>query len=184
MGDTPVACELRTIAGTSISPINRRADVVSWRRPAMSDLVIDPIRKPFSLTLTPPGSKSLTNRALVCAALSGGESTLSNVLFADDTEAMLNNLGALGFELAIDRAAKTVAVKGQSGEIAARQAQLFCKNSGTTIRFLSALCALGKGRYVLDGNERMRQRPIGPLMDMLKNLGVRWRYVMSEGHPP
>ena len=150
----------------------------------MSDLVIEPIRKPFSLTLTPPGSKSLTNRALVCAALAGGESTLSNVLFADDTEAMLNNLGALGFELAIDRAAKTVAVKGQSGEIAARQAELFCKNSGTTIRFLSALCALGKGRYVLDGNERMRQRPIGPLMDMLKNLGVRWRYVMSEGYPP
>ena len=150
----------------------------------MSDLTITPIQKPFSLTLTPPGSKSLTNRALVCAAMADGASVLSNVLFADDTEVMLNNLKTLGFNLQVDRENHTVEINGQAGTIPTPGAELFCNNSGTTIRFLSALCSLGTGRYVLDGNERMRQRPIGPLIDMLKNLGVRSRYVASEGYPP
>jgi 3-phosphoshikimate 1-carboxyvinyltransferase len=150
----------------------------------MSDLTITPIAKPFSLTLTPPGSKSLTNRALVCAALSDATSTLSNVLFADDTEVMLKNLQTLGFSLQIDQDKQIVQVSGRGGAIPNASAELFCGNSGTTIRFLSALCSLGKGRYQLDGNERMRQRPIGPLVDMLKNLGVRTRYLTNEGYPP
>lgn len=150
----------------------------------MSDLRIEPIVKPFALNLAPPGSKSLTNRALVCAALSSGESTLRNILFADDTEVMLQNLAKLGFDLKIDREQRVVGVSGKAGTIPAQDAELHCRNSGTTIRFLSALVSLGKGKYVLDGVERMRQRPIGALVQMLKNLGVRSRYLANDGFPP
>jgi 3-phosphoshikimate 1-carboxyvinyltransferase len=150
----------------------------------MSDLRIEPITKPFSLKFAPPGSKSLTNRALVCAALATGPCTLTNALFADDTQVMLQNLAKLGFDLKIDEPSRTIGIAGHSGAIPNHEAELLCGNSGTTIRFLTALTALGKGKYVLDGIERMRQRPIKPLVDMLKNLGGRINYLMSEGFPP
>src|SRR5690349_13631272 len=113
----------------------------------MEELTIEPIRKPFDLTMSPPGSKSLTNRALVLAALSDGDSELNNVLFADDTLVMLECLGKLGFAPKIDRATNTVKIKGRGGTIPSQSAMLFCGNSGTTIRFLAALCALGKGDF-------------------------------------
>jgi 3-phosphoshikimate 1-carboxyvinyltransferase len=150
----------------------------------MSDLQIEPITKPFTLKFSPPGSKSLTNRALICAALATGPCTLTNALFADDTQVMLQNLAKLGFDLKIDEPAKTIGIAGQSGSIPNQVVELFCGNSGTTIRFLSALVSLGKGIYLLDGVERMRQRPIGPLIDMLKNLGVRCKYLVNQGFPP
>ncbi len=98
----------------------------------MSDVAVEPITQPFNVTLTPPGSKSLTNRALVLAALAQGQCTLSNVLFADDTLVMLECLGKLGFELQIDRHSHTVSVSGLGGTIPAQKADLFCGNSGTT----------------------------------------------------
>ena len=150
----------------------------------MSDLRIEPIPAPFTATITPPGSKSLTNRALVLAALADGTCDLSNVLFADDTHAMLENLMKLGFHLVIDHDARTVRVHGRGGRIDKAAAELFCGNSGTTIRFLTALCALGHGTYTLDGVARMRQRPIGPLVAMLKNLGVRVEHAMADSFPP
>lgn len=150
----------------------------------MERLSIQPLLRPFSLTLSPPGSKSLTNRALLLAALADGSSELANVLFADDTLVMLENLRRLGFDLKIDHPANRVTVQGRAGEIPAASAELFCGNSGTTIRFLTALCALGRGTFTLDGVPRMRQRPIGPLIDLLKNLGVRCRYDLERGFPP
>ena len=150
----------------------------------MSDLTLQPIRKPFTARLTPPGSKSLTNRALVLAALAQGKSILSNCLFADDTLAMIDGLRRLGFQLDADQAATRIVVDGRGGQIPAASAELFCGNSGTTIRFLAALCTLGHGRYVLDGVPRMRQRPIGQLIDMLRNLGCRADYTMENGYPP
>src|SRR5438045_700120 len=116
----------------------------------MPDLVVPTATGPFRATITPPGSKSLTNRALVLAALATGACTLRNVLFADDTEAMIDCLGRLGFGLEVDREAHTIVVEGRGGEIPAASAELFCGNSGTTIRFLAALCSLGHGSYVLD----------------------------------
>jgi 3-phosphoshikimate 1-carboxyvinyltransferase len=125
----------------------------------MSDLTLQPIAKPFDLKFSPPGSKSLTNRALVIAALADGMTELGNVLFADDTMVMLESLGKLGFHLEILRE--------------------------ETIRFLTALCALGEsGTYTLDGIARMRQRPIRELVDLLRNLGARIEYAMGEGFPP
>ncbi|HZL37583.1 MAG TPA: 3-phosphoshikimate 1-carboxyvinyltransferase [Tepidisphaeraceae bacterium] len=150
----------------------------------MTELLIEPIARPFSVTMSPPGSKSLTNRALVLAALSEGESTLTNVLFADDTLVMLENLSRLGFELRIDRPGNTVRVAGRGGDVPAPAADLFCGNSGTTLRFLTALCTLGRGEYTLDGIPRMRERPIGPLLELLRNLGARLHCTMNEGFPP
>src|SRR3954468_13323471 len=142
----------------------------------MSDLTIRPFDRPFTVTMSPPGSKSLTNRALVLAALADGPGRLSNVLFADDTLVMLDGLTRLGFDISVDRPARTVAITGTGGALPASSADLFCGNSGTTIRFLTALCTLGRGRYRLDGVPRMRQRPIGDLVGLLRNLGGRVEY--------
>ncbi len=150
----------------------------------MTSLAVQPIDKPFKATLTPPGSKSLTNRALVLSALAEGECRLTNVLFADDTNVMLECLQKLGFELRADRASHTVIVSGRVGEIPVSSADLFCGNSGTTIRFLAAMVSLGRGTYTLDGIPRMRQRPIGQLGDLLRNLGVRLNYLENPGFPP
>lgn len=150
----------------------------------MDELLLNPIERAFLVTMAPPGSKSLTNRALVLSALAAGPCELSNVLFSDDTLVMLACLGRLGFSPKIDRQNKTVGIQGQSGAIPSASAELFCGNSGTTIRFLTALCALGRGTFSLDGIPRMRQRPIGPLVDLLRNLGARVEYLMEEGFPP
>lgn len=150
----------------------------------MDQLLVPTAPAPFRAAITPPGSKSLTNRALVLAALADGTSTLRNVLFADDTHVMLDCLARLGFDVNIDHASHVVTVAGRGGIIPTPSAELYCGNSGTTIRFVSALCALGKGAYVLDGNPRMRQRPIGGLVDILHNLGVRIAYRINPGTPP
>src|SRR5688572_25183034 len=136
----------------------------------MSDIVIQPVIAPFTASITPPGSKSLTNRALVLAALADGVSQLSNVLFADDTLVMIESLGRLGFQLRVDRPNHTIFVHGRGGKIDRSSADLFCGNSGTTIRFLTALCALGDGRFNLDGIPRMRERPIRDLVALLQSL--------------
>ncbi|HEY7116486.1 MAG TPA: 3-phosphoshikimate 1-carboxyvinyltransferase [Tepidisphaeraceae bacterium] len=138
----------------------------------------------FRASITPPGSKSLTNRALVLAALADGACTVRNVLFADDTEVMIDCLTRLGFGPQVHRATNTVTVDGRGGAIPAGTAELFCGNSGTTIRFVAALCSLGRGTYMLDGVPRMRQRPIGGLVEILKNLGVRINYKGKAGFPP
>jgi 3-phosphoshikimate 1-carboxyvinyltransferase len=151
----------------------------------MSSFVrLTPPARPFDLALAPPGSKSLTNRAMILAALASGESTLRNALFADDTRVMIDCLRRLGFEVRDDETAQTIVITGRGGEIPASSAELFCGNSGTTIRFVAALCSLGRGRFVLDGIERMRQRPIGPLVGMLNNLAARVRHLDQNGYPP
>jgi 3-phosphoshikimate 1-carboxyvinyltransferase len=150
----------------------------------MSDVAIDPVMRPFNASIAPPGSKSITNRALILAALAAGKSALSNVLFADDTRVMVEALEGLGFEIEINKLHKTLNIVGRSGAIPVAAAKLFCGNSGTTIRFLTALCALGRGEFILDGVERMRERPIGDLAEMLRHLGVRMRCLERPGFPP
>jgi 3-phosphoshikimate 1-carboxyvinyltransferase len=150
----------------------------------MSDVSVPTVTAPFHATITPPGSKSLTNRALVLAALAAGPCTLRNVLFADDTEVMIDCLNRLGFAPQVDRPSHTIIVEGRGGAIPAPHAELFCGNSGTTIRFVSALCSVARGTYTLDGIPRMRQRPIGGLVEILKNLGVRIEYLADDGYPP
>jgi 3-phosphoshikimate 1-carboxyvinyltransferase len=150
----------------------------------MSDVSLKPFDKPFTTTAAVPGSKSLTNRALILAALASGVSELSNVLLADDTRVMLQGIEKLGFPLQIDVASHCVKVTGAAGKIPATSADLFCGLSGTTIRFLAALCSLGSGAYTLDGVPRMRLRPIAELVEPLRNLGSRVDYLDQPGFPP
>mgnify|MGYP005849080331 CR=1 FL=1 len=150
----------------------------------MPDLCLKRPFKPFNVTISPPGSKSLTNRALVLSALADGRSVLSNALFADDTRVMVESLRKLGFEVVVDEPGQSIEMHGRGGLIPASEAALFLGNSGTSIRFLTALCALGRGRFTLDGVPRMRQRPIGPLLEMLRNLGGRARSLETVGYPP
>lgn len=150
----------------------------------MTRLSIEPFTRPFKRVFSPPGSKSLTNRAMVLAALSEGPCRLHGALFADDTRVMIEGLRRLGFGVETDEPKAEITVTGRGGLVPSTRAEIFCGNSGTTIRFLTALCTLGKGQYLLDGIERMRQRPIGPLASMLRNLGARIESVMNEGYPP
>jgi 3-phosphoshikimate 1-carboxyvinyltransferase len=140
-------------------------------------LEIKPVTSPIQGRIRPPGSKSITNRALVCAALADGESTLTGALDSEDTQVMIESLGRLGIEVATRDAGTTLVVSGTGGGIPVLEADLFCANSGTTIRFLTALTTLGHGSFRLDGIERMHERPIGDLLNGLQQLGAR---IVSE----
>ena len=136
---------------------------------------ITPVVGPIDATVRPPGSKSLTNRALVCAALADGPSVLTGALDSEDTRVMIAALQALGIAVKAADGGQTLRVTGCNGIIPARKADLFVANSGTTMRFLTAMAALGHGEYRLDGVERMRQRPIGDLAATLAELGATIR---------
>lgn len=150
----------------------------------MTSLSITPLSQPFDATVELPGSKSLTNRALLIAALAEGTSTIERALFSDDTYAMHGALTALGIAVEADEAAQRYVVHGQGGHIPAPEARLFVGNAGTAARFLTAAVSLGHGRYVVDGVPRMRQRPIQPLLDGLRQLGVDARAEFENGCPP
>ncbi|MFN8857212.1 MAG: 3-phosphoshikimate 1-carboxyvinyltransferase [Planctomycetaceae bacterium] len=135
-------------------------------------------------TIRPPGSKSITNRALVIAALARGDSRLTGVLDSQDTRVMLDSLQRLGLGLHHDPAASTVTIAGCAGAPPATSAGLWLENSGTSIRFLTALCCLGQGEYRLDGNTRMRERPLGDLIDALNQLGAHTRCELDNRCPP
>jgi len=139
---------------------------------------------PVRGSIRPPGSKSITNRALVCAALARGESLLTGALDSDDTRVMAAGLAALGIGVDADWSAGAIRVRGCGGAVPATTATIDCAASGTTMRFLSAVCALGRGTYRLDGTPRMRKRPIGDLLDALGALGVEAVAESPGGCPP
>lgn len=148
---------------------------------------ITPATKLVRASIRPPGSKSITNRALVCAALAEGASTLRGTLKSEDTEVMIAGLRAIGIEirvLAESRHNQTLIVTGCGGELPATDANLFVEGSGTTMRFLTALVTLGSGHYRLDGIARMRERPIRDLVESLQQLGAAIRYEEDDGCPP
>ena len=135
-------------------------------------LRIIPITHPLNATVCVPGSKSLTNRALLIAALANGTTRLTNALFSDDSKYFAKALQILGFDVQFDEVNHEMTVTGLGGKIPARKAELFIGNAGTAARFLSAFLTLGNGEYILDGEPRMRERPIGDLTDALNQLGV------------
>ena len=121
---------------------------------------VEPLTEPFDLTVQLPGSKSLTNRALICAALADGKSTLTGALFADDTEAMIDSLQRLGVEVVGDRDEQRIDVEGTNGLLSAGLIELDARLSGTTARFLLPVLAIGVGPYRLDGLPPLRARPM------------------------
>jgi 3-phosphoshikimate 1-carboxyvinyltransferase len=128
------------------------------------------------------GSKSYTHRALIVSSLASGESVLLNALRSEDTEHTLRGLRQCGIPISEEREALRVA--GQGGKLEGERGTLFLGNSGTSMRFLTALAALRKGRTLLDGNERMRKRPMADLLEGLTALGVEARSVHGDGCPP
>ncbi len=134
---------------------------------------ITPFHHPLSATVRVPGSKSLTNRALLIASLANGTTCLTNALFSDDSRYFAKALQSLGFDVQLDEAHHEMTVTGLGGKIPANKAELFIGNAGTAARFLSAFLTLGNGEYLLDGEPRMRERPIQDLIEALQQLGVK-----------
>ena len=154
-------------------------------------LEIRPLASVPDAVIDVPGSKSITNRALILAALAEGTSHLHGALDADDTRVMIDSLQRLGIRAEWQQAQNkglgdeaVVSVEGQGGRIPNACAELFVGNSGTSTRFLTALCALGQGSYTLDGVARMRLRPQANLLNALQTLGVQAVSVNHTGCPP
>jgi 3-phosphoshikimate 1-carboxyvinyltransferase len=133
---------------------------------------IRPVSQPVNAVIQVPGSKSITNRALVMAALADGESILENALFSEDSHWCSKCLRRLGIDVIANERAETFTINGLGGKLPATSADLFVGNSGTTARFVVAAAALGHGEYRFDGVPRMRQRPIGNLLKTLQSLGA------------
>lgn len=146
--------------------------------------LVKPVNGPIRGSIRPPGSKSLTNRALITAALASGTTKLTGVLASDDTRVMVESLNRLGVSVTHDVDNCTMEVVGCGGKPPADKAELWLENSGTSIRFLTAFCSLGNGEYRLDGNDRMRERPISHLVESLTKFGVDVQCELGTNCPP
>ncbi len=139
-------------------------------------------RGPIDATIQVPGSKSITNRALPIAALADGESLLSGGLVSDDTHVMSEALRALGVH--VDTASEPWRVSGTGGQLKSVSEPLYVQNSGTSARFLTAILSLAPDPVELDGNARMRERPIAHLTDAMAALGAEVEILGEKGCPP
>ncbi len=148
------------------------------------ELEIAPLERPVDATVRVPGSKSLTNRALLVAALADGDSTIKNPLLSDDSYWLLEALVRLGFAVEADRAGGVATIQGRAGTIPEREVDLFVGNAGTVARFLPPALSLGTGPYRVDGVSRMRERPVGDLVEAMRKLGAGVGYGGEEGRFP
>ncbi|MCS6945720.1 MAG: 3-phosphoshikimate 1-carboxyvinyltransferase [Sutterellaceae bacterium] len=149
--------------------------------PFPPELTVAPITRAAGVVRL-PGSKSISNRALLLAALADGQTTLTGLLDAEDTRVMIEALRSLGVRVHTDGDAARVA--GCGGVFPQRRAELFLGNAGTAMRSLTAALAFAGGHYRLDGVARMRERPIGDLVEALNRVGARIRYEGRSGYPP
>lgn len=140
--------------------------------------------KPINWTVTVPGSKSMTNRALLMAALSDGETELSGVLFSDDSRYFISALQSLGFETKVDEKGKKVTVKGENGRIPKKEAEIYVGSAGTAARFLTAMLGMSDGIYTIQASEQMKKRPMKDLFLLLKQAGAGIEYLEQEGYLP
>jgi 3-phosphoshikimate 1-carboxyvinyltransferase len=139
---------------------------------------------PVLASIQPPGSKSITNRALICGALAQGHSTLRNALDSEDTQVMIAALQRLGLDIQVGEFGQQIDVNGCGGELPVNSAELFVANSGTSMRFLTAMLAACRGSFQIDGIARMRQRPIADLLAALEQLGGDVTSIPGNGCPP
>ena len=150
----------------------------------MNTLTLKPISK-IDGEINLPGSKSLSNRALLLAALAEGTTEIFNLLESDDTRHMLNALEQLGIKYTLSDDKTRCTIEGNAGPISSEKAQeLFLGNAGTAMRPLCAALCLGEGTYLLTGEPRMKERPIGHLVDTLREAGANITYKENEGYPP
>jgi 3-phosphoshikimate 1-carboxyvinyltransferase len=149
-----------------------------------AELEVIPLERPPDATIRVPGSKSVTNRALIIAALADGNSRIVNPLFSDDSFWLMDALVRLGIDVHADGERGEVYVRGQSGEIYASGVDLFVGNAGTVARFLPPFLALGRGPFTVDGVPRMRERPVADLVDGMRQLGAEVQYAGEDGRFP
>ena len=142
------------------------------------------IDSPIHAIVAVPGSKSITNRALLLAALATGTTVLRNALFCDDTERMVECLQRLGIDLLADPEQETIHVVGNAGPFQTGNVELFVGNSGTTARFITPAIVAGTGTITLDGVSRMRERPMQDLIDAITPLGGNVTSINGTGCPP
>ncbi|MCX5843102.1 MAG: 3-phosphoshikimate 1-carboxyvinyltransferase [Deltaproteobacteria bacterium] len=133
-------------------------------------------------TVEVPGSKSYTQRALIIAALAEGRSTISRVLLSEDTRYLMEALRVLGIEILTS--GNDVIIQGTGGKIRNPGQAIYLGNNGTALRFLTTMVSLGKGEFLLEGSSRLRERPLKPLLDALKTLGVPSHSRDNKGYPP
>lgn len=145
---------------------------------------VTPVTRPIDAVVEIPGSKSITNRALLVAALADGDSELTGALYSDDTTYMAAALNTLGVTVESDPSGTRFHVAGGGGTFPVSTADLFVGNAGTAMRFLTAALPLGHGTYRIDGVPRMRKRPIAPLIQALNDLGADVRSEAGTGCPP
>ena len=148
------------------------------------ELEIEPLGGPVDATVRVPGSKSVTNRALLIAALGDGASTIENCLFSEDSYWLMRALVQLGFDVRASRTIGEITVIGQRGIIPRRGVGVFVGNAGTVGRFLPPTLALGEGPYVVDGTPRMRERPVEDLVDAMRLLGAAVGYAEADARFP
>lgn len=142
------------------------------------------ILKTKDIKVVVPGSKSITNRALLLAALAEGECLLKGALFSDDSRYFLQSLQDLGFKLQINEKNKEVLVQGCGGKIPAKKGTIYVGSAGTAARFLTAMLGLSDGEYVINASEQMKKRPMKPLFDVLKDMGSRIEFLEEENALP
>jgi 3-phosphoshikimate 1-carboxyvinyltransferase len=148
-------------------------------------LSIEPLERPPDTSVTLPGSKSITNRALLCAALAGGRSRIEGALVADDTEAMIGAVGVIGADCRIDEITGTISVDGVAGDLTGGgDSPIDARMSGTTARFLTPVLAAGSWSREVDGHSQLRNRPMGDLVGALRSLGVEVAEKIEADHLP
>lgn len=135
------------------------------------------LKHPIDWKVSVPGSKSMTNRVLLLAALQSGRSAIDGVLFSDDSRVFLGSLQSLGFDLQIDEAKKQIILEGCSGEIPKKEAEIYVGSAGTAARFLTAMLGCSDGKYVIEASEQMKKRPMRPLFELLEGLGAEITYL-------
>ena len=143
-------------------------------------------KKPMELQIavSVPGSKSITNRALLLATLADGVSTLRGVLFSDDSRHFLKCIQDMGFQTTVDEENCIITVQGMKGQVPLKEASLYVGSAGTAARFLTAYLGVSEGIYHMDASEQMRKRPMAPLLDSLNKLGCEIICEGEEGHFP
>lgn len=150
----------------------------------MDTYKVKPLTGNTPITVEVPGSKSITNRALMLAALGNQKCTLNGVLFSDDSRAFLSCLQELGFDVRIDENERKVEISGLGGVIPNRNATINVRSAGTAARFLTVMLAFAGGKYTLNSSEQMKKRPMEPLLTQLRSAGVKITCLEQEGHFP
>ena len=167
-----------------IKPVIKYGKYIEVMRIIMSQYEVKTINHPLDCTVEVPGSKSITNRALLMAALAKGKSVLNGVLFSNDSRYFLTSLISLGYIIEVKEVENYVAINGHGADIPKKNATIDVGSAGTAARFLTAMLALSDGEYVINASEQMKKRPMLPLFEALTAMGAEFTFIEKNGHLP